>query len=91
VGYTIKKPQFFQHFLTIVFFGIISTLLAMTIQAIIIYLLSQVVFTTLTPKDVLLITIVTSTTDPISALPLLKVHTMKCQTPSHKLNAIVSG
>ena len=40
VGYTIKKPQFFQHLLTIAFFGIISTLLAISLQSGVLFLLN---------------------------------------------------
>lgn len=73
VGYSIKKPQFFQHFLTIIFFGTISTILAILMQTTLLSLLNEAIFIDLSPKDILLVTIITSSSDPITGLSLLKV------------------
>ena len=72
VGYTIKT-EFFQHFLTIVFFGTVSTLLTIVAQGGLLFALKAYLIQSLTVREVLLITIITSVNDPISSLPLLRV------------------
>jgi NhaP-type Na+/H+ or K+/H+ antiporter len=93
VGYSINR-SFFQHLLAIVFFGIISTLLAVSMQGGLLALFNSILFdNSLTGKDLLLVTIITCSSDPITALSLLKVSlnasspTRTASTPSSEAKA----
>lgn len=69
-----SKPYFFQNLLAIVFFGIVSTLLAVIMQGGLLGLINGYLLDNhLSPKDLLLVTVVTCSSDPITALSLLQV------------------
>lgn len=55
------------------FFGTISTILAILMQTTLLAFLNEAIFIDLSPKDILLVTIITSSSDPITGLSLLKV------------------
>ena len=85
VGYTIKTSHFFNNLGSIVVLGVFSTLISVTLFTLILTLVDkQFLSDRLTLKDILLLAIAVSASDPIAALPLIRVAviTTRITTPN---------
>lgn len=74
VGYAVKKPEFFQNFLMIVFMGIISTIISIMLLSLLLLWINGTLIASLSQRDIILIATLLSSNDPISALPILNVN-----------------
>ncbi len=84
VGYSIRKAYFFENIGLIVFLGVVATILTICLFSLFLITANSAFSLDLSSRDILQISTVMSSIDPISALPLFR--------ETHgRLSAVVSG
>ena len=74
MGYTIKTSHFFNNLGSIVVLGVFSTLISVTLFTLTLLLVDRWLLDhRFTAKDVVLMAVCVSASDPIAALPLIRV------------------